>query len=197
MKMTDPIMAKLMTLLHKRVLERAFPSTGTAKVSSGASASPLSKEYRWYKSGTRMYKTYASKQAAMSRRANTDAGIIGHGRVSAQEKKQLKSIGIRVGSGGKGPRSEGRRLGVRPGLSNQQLSGQTRAHFQAKKINSTSGQLFFSDRGDIGAHLEERNKWIAPTEQEQEELAAALAFMLEVELEKIPKTIFQAEIVLG
>lgn len=211
-KMTKPNMAKLVQLLFKRVLERAFPSnTRTPAIGSdGQKVWALSRDYRWYKSGTRLYESTATKAKAIAQRRMNDAGVkyrvsdkdrnwlVTEGKglgVSSKGKAGLKTIGISLGGGNvMGPRADGRRLGQRPGVENNQLTGATRQAFHARAISEYEGELFFTDRQEVAAALEWRDPWIEPTQKEQAEVLETLSRMIGVEIDKLPKVLYEGTV---
>jgi hypothetical protein len=155
--------------LHRRITKRAFPMTSSAKGSDGGRFPGLSPDYKDYKTGRKRYKSEATKARAMGRRKKTGGSPI------------------------TGPYVEGRRLGKRKGFPNNQLTGKTGQNFQAKAekrffiAGEKRGKLFFTDRGKVGASLENRKPWIRPTEEEFSEAQSDLSQVINEQVKDLPK----------
>jgi hypothetical protein len=154
---------KIVLRLHGRIQKRAFPLKGRARGSDGRGMPNLSQPYKDYKAGRIAYKTEITKKRAMARRRNTGGSPI------------------------KGPRSEGRRLGPRSPLPNNQLSGKTAQNFQARAIDKNTGKIFFSGRGEIGGRLEDRKPWIRPTNEEFGKAQTDLSHVVNEYVKDLPK----------
>jgi hypothetical protein len=156
--------------LHKRILKRAFPLKGRARGSDGRGFPNLDPVYKNYKAGRTPYQTEITKQRAMTRRRNTGGSPI------------------------KGPRAEGRRLGPRKPLPNNQLSGQTMLKFQVKSVSRESAKLFFVGRGNVGAALEKRKPWIRPTNDEFEGARTDLSKVINKITGDLPKDLIRFDL---
>jgi hypothetical protein len=188
--LTITLMRKCISQMHRSVLERSFPMGSQNSVGTdGRPVANLDGDYARYKSGTVVYTSERSRQAAFTRRAMTEKGIKNYKKsyFEGNTRKYLKAQGVKLGAGGKGPFVEGRRLGVRKPFANQQLSGATMLAFQWRAVNPNWGQLYFTDRQDVAAALENRNHWIMPTEKETENVLEQVSKALDIELEKLPK----------
>jgi hypothetical protein len=188
--LTLPLMRKCISQMHRSVLERAFPMGSQNSVGTdGRPVANLDGDYARYKSGTVVYTSERSRQAAFTRRAMTEKGIKNYKKsyLEGNTRKYLKARGVKLGAGGKGPWSEGQRWGVRKPYANQQLTGKTMGMFEWRAVNPNLGQLYFVDRQEIAAALENRNHWIMPTEKETENVLEQVSKALDIELEKLPK----------
>jgi hypothetical protein len=136
------------------IKRRAFTQGEAAISRDGRNVTRLSDTYRQYKSGTYPYKSSKTKKAAKARRAR----------------------GVRPGPGPTTETEGGKkkRLGKRPGVADQVLSGGTQKALQVVAESSDSRTLGFSTERarKVAGHLEDRNRFWGLSQREEARVVA-------------------------
>jgi hypothetical protein len=146
------LLRRMAAKAQESILRRAFPAEGRARDVEGRPVKPLSEGYRWYKSGTRPYKSPETKARATLQRARS--GKPGRGPL-------VNLVGIRT------------RLAPRKPSANQRLTDHTAKGLGViREVPGQSITLGFRDSRsqEVAGHLEERNNFWGLDEKSRAEV---------------------------